>query len=87
MTKTKIEGQFYPKEFALRWAIPESSIYKAIAQLKKLGLIGIKSGRLLIEWITTNPPQIPRWKNCHASTSSDRPPKNPIPQQNQEIQR
>ena len=44
--------EIIPKEFALRWSIPESSIYKAIAQLKKLGLILIKSGRLLIEWIT-----------------------------------
>jgi hypothetical protein len=41
-----------PKEFALSWNIPESSIYKAVAQLKKLGLILIKSGKLLIEWIT-----------------------------------
>jgi hypothetical protein len=41
-----------PKEFSLAWNIPESSIYKAIAQLKKLGLILIKSGKLLIEWIT-----------------------------------
>ena len=41
-----------PKEFALSWNIPESSIYKAVAQLKKLGLILIKSGKLLIEWIS-----------------------------------
>jgi hypothetical protein len=41
-----------PKEFALNWNIPESSVYKAIAQLKQLGLILIKSGKLLIEWIS-----------------------------------
>ena len=41
-----------PKEFALSWNIPESSIYKAVAQLKKLGLILLKSGKLLIEWIS-----------------------------------
>ena len=40
-----------PKEFALRWNIPESSVYKAIAKLKELGLIKIKSGKLVIEWI------------------------------------
>ena len=50
--------EIIPKEFALRWAIPESSIYKAIAQLKKQGLILIKSGRLLIEWITKSDQQL-----------------------------
>ena len=47
-----------PKEFALNWNIPESSIYKAIAQLKKLGLILIKSGKLIIEWITKSEKKI-----------------------------
>ena len=50
--------QIIPKEFALSWNIPESSIYKAIAQLKKLGLILIKSGKLLIEWISKSEEKI-----------------------------
>jgi hypothetical protein len=40
-----------PKEFALRWQIPEVSVYKAIAKLKELGLIKIKSGKLVIDWV------------------------------------
>lgn len=40
-----------PKEFALRWQIPEVSVYKAIAKLKELGLIKIKAGKLVIDWV------------------------------------
>lgn len=54
----KIENPFcdraieiHPKQFALRWKLPEVSVYKAIAKLKKLNLINIKSGKLVISWI------------------------------------
>ena len=40
-----------PKEFALRWQIPEVSVYKAIAKLKDLCILAIKAGKLLIEWV------------------------------------
>lgn len=40
-----------PKEFALRWQIPEVSVYKAIAKLKELGILNIKSGKLVIDWV------------------------------------
>jgi hypothetical protein len=43
--------EIIPKEFAFRWKIPESSVYKAIAKLKELGILNIKSGKLVIEWI------------------------------------
>ncbi|MEO1340816.1 MAG: hypothetical protein AAFV28_06670 [Cyanobacteria bacterium J06635_13] len=43
--------QIIPKEFAIRWRIPESSVYKAIAKLKELGILNIKSGKLVIDWI------------------------------------
>ena len=39
-----------PKEFALRWIIPESSVYEAFAKLKELGIVTIRSGRVVIEW-------------------------------------
>nr|MDZ8061321.1 hypothetical protein [Nostoc sp. EkiNYC01] len=39
-----------PKEFALRWQIPESSVYEAIAKLKDSHAINIRSGRVTIEW-------------------------------------
>ena len=39
-----------PKEFALRWQIPEVSVYKAIAKLKEMGLLNIKAGKLVVEW-------------------------------------
>ncbi len=39
-----------PKEFALRWQMPESSIYEAIAKLKDSHAINIRSGRVTIEW-------------------------------------
>ena len=43
--------QIIPKEFALRWKIPEKSVYRAIARLKELGILNIKSGKLVVEWI------------------------------------
>jgi hypothetical protein len=43
--------QIIPKEFALRWQIPEVSVYKAIAKLKELGILNIKSGKLVINWV------------------------------------
>ena len=43
--------QIIPKEFALKWGIPESSVYKVIGRLKELGVILIKSGKIFIEWV------------------------------------
>ena len=43
--------QVVPKEFAFRWGMPESSVYGAIAKLKKLGILNIKSGKLVIDWV------------------------------------
>ena len=43
--------QIVPREFAQRWKIPESSLYKAIAKLKKLLVVSIESGKLLIDWV------------------------------------
>jgi hypothetical protein len=40
-----------PKEFALRWQIPESSVYEAVGKLKSCNAIAIKSGKLTIEWV------------------------------------
>jgi len=39
-----------PKEFSLRWQMPESSVYEAIAKLKDSHAINIRSGRVTIEW-------------------------------------
>lgn len=44
--------QVIPKEFALRWQIPESSVYEAIAKLKEAKAIEIKGGKVVIEWMT-----------------------------------
>ena len=43
--------QIVPKEFALRWQIPEVSVYKAIAKLKELRVLIIKTGKLVIDWV------------------------------------
>ncbi|BAY50206.1 hypothetical protein SAMD00079811_78350 (plasmid) [Scytonema sp. HK-05] len=42
-----------PKEFALRWLLPESSVYEAIAKLKENHAINIKSGKVTIEWVNS----------------------------------
>ena len=41
------------KEFALRWRLPEKSVYSAVAKLKEIGLLKIKSGKLVVEWSIT----------------------------------
>jgi hypothetical protein len=50
--------QIVPKEFALRWRIPEVSVYKAIAKLKELGILNIKSGKLVIDWVIKSENQV-----------------------------
>ncbi len=39
-----------PKEFAIRWQMPESSVYEAVAKLKESNAVNIKSGKIIIEW-------------------------------------
>jgi hypothetical protein len=46
--------EIIPKEFALRWAIPESSVYEAIGKLKKLGVLLVKRGKVIIEWVVNS---------------------------------
>ena len=46
-----------PKEFALRWQIPESSVYEAIAKLKENHAINIRSGRVTLEWASDDSQQ------------------------------
>jgi hypothetical protein len=42
--------EIFPKEFALRWQMPESSVYAAISALKDAGAIEIKYGKVIIQW-------------------------------------
>lgn len=42
--------ELYPKEFAMRWQMPESSVYEAIAKLKQTNVVNIKSGKVVLEW-------------------------------------
>lgn len=58
--------ELVPKEFAIRWEIPESSVYEAISRLKATGAIVIKSGHLTIQWTSDQPDE----------SSEDRPENN-----------
>ena len=42
--------EIIPKEFSLRWGIPEKSVYRAIAKLKELNILKIKSGKIVVTW-------------------------------------
>ncbi|MCU0536467.1 MAG: hypothetical protein MUD14_21475 [Hydrococcus sp. Prado102] len=46
--------EIIPREFAQRWNLAESSLYEAIAKLKKLGILAIRTGKLLLNWILSN---------------------------------
>ena len=42
--------EIFPKEFAIRWQMPESSVYEAIAKLDDEKVINIKYGKVVIKW-------------------------------------
>ncbi|MES1026667.1 hypothetical protein ABN584_27620 [Gloeocapsa sp. BRSZ] len=46
--------EIIPKEFALRWSMPESSVYEAITRLKEKGILNIKTGRVVVQWSESN---------------------------------
>lgn len=50
--------EIIPKEFSMRWQIPESSVYEAIAKLKESEVIHIQSGKVIIQWANTQQPSI-----------------------------
>ncbi len=54
--------EIFPKQFALRWSIPESSVYEAIAKLKQKGVINTRSGKIILQWV-----------HCQQDTNSDNP--------------
>jgi hypothetical protein len=43
--------EILPKEFALRWGMPESSVYEAIAKLKDKGIFKTRLGKVTIQWV------------------------------------
>lgn len=43
--------EILPKEFAMRWQMPESSVYEAIGKLKEEKVIEIKYGKVVIQWV------------------------------------
>jgi hypothetical protein len=42
--------ELIPKEFALAWSIPESSVYEALGKLKQKKIVDIKTGKVVISW-------------------------------------
>ena len=49
-----------PKEFSTRWEMPENSVYKAVALLAEEGVLSIKRGKLVVQWIEPDlPPHEP----------------------------
>ena len=82
-----------PKSSRERWNIPESSVYKAIAKLKELGLIKIKSGKLVIEWIVKSDSELSapakdsqlRQKILRSDNQFSAPAKNSQLRQNQSL--
>ncbi len=63
--------EIFPKKFALRWSIPESSVYEAISKLKDKGILKTRLGKVTIQWVvhsqqsthSDNPESIPRSQN------------------------
>jgi hypothetical protein len=42
--------ELIPKEFAMAWNIPESSVYEALGKLKQKKIVDIKTGKVVISW-------------------------------------
>ncbi|MGJ5676884.1 MAG: hypothetical protein ACR9NN_25325 [Nostochopsis sp.] len=60
-----------PKEFALRWQMPESSVYEAIAKLKDSHAINIRSGRVTIEWAYSQEEEFDDSQQCSNSENPE----------------
>ena len=45
--------ELIPKEFAITWSIPESSVYEAIGKLKQKKIINVKTGKVTLSWTST----------------------------------
>ena len=43
--------ELIPKEFAITWSIPESSVYEAIGKLKQKKIIDVKTGKVTLSWV------------------------------------
>ncbi len=62
--------EIVPKEFSLRWLIPESSVYEALGKLRKLEIINIKTGKVLIQWTSSQQTEL---IDCQQLVDSDNP--------------
>ncbi len=62
--------EIVPKEFSLRWLIPESSVYEALGKLRKLEIINIKTGKVLIQWVSSQQSEL---IDCQQAVDSDNP--------------
>ncbi|BAZ71050.1 MAG: hypothetical protein KME28_25160 [Pelatocladus maniniholoensis HA4357-MV3] len=60
-----------PKEFALRWQMPESSVYEALAKLKDSHAINIRSGRVTIEWAYSQEEEFDDSQQCSSSENPE----------------
>lgn len=43
--------ELIPKEFAITWSIPESSVYEAIGKLKQKKIVDVKTGKVTLSWV------------------------------------
>jgi hypothetical protein len=43
--------ELIPKEFAMMWGIPESSVYEAIGKLKQKKIVDVKTGKVTLTWV------------------------------------
>ena len=43
--------ELIPKEFAITWSIPESSVYEAIGKLKQKKIIDVETGKVTLSWV------------------------------------
>ncbi len=62
--------EIVPKEFSLRWLIPESSVYEALGKLRKLEIINIKTGKVVVQWASSQQPEL---IDCQQAADSDNP--------------
>ena len=62
--------EIVPKEFSLRWLIPESSVYEALGKLRKLEIINIKTGKVVVQWVSSQQTEL---IDCQQAVDSDNP--------------
>ena len=78
--------ELIPKEFAIAWSIPESSVYEAIGKLKQKKIVDVKTGKVTLSWTSNESSEVNQDKKPMANTVTNSEIPEPIMESQNELQ-